>query len=144
MAREYSTHSAEETRQLGLNMSQELEGGTVLALSGDLGAGKTTFSQGLLEGLGAEGPYTSPTFVIMKQYDLPAASPGGIRRVYHVDAYRVDGPKLRNIGWDEWAADPEGLVLLEWPERVKEILSPSVRRAAFEWMDDERRKIIFR
>jgi tRNA threonylcarbamoyladenosine biosynthesis protein TsaE len=144
MAQEQVTRSAEETRRLGFETAGRLRGGTTLALRGDLGAGKTTFSQGLLEGLGAEGPYSSPTFVIMRQYDLPKPSAGGIRRVYHVDAYRIGSAEIQALGWGEWTEDPEGLVLLEWPERIEEVLSSSVQNVSFEWLDDSQRKIVFR
>ena len=72
MRETYTTHSAEETRAVGQQLAETLLPGTLLCLTGDLGAGKTTLVQGLLEGLGAERPYVSPTFVIMKQYELPA------------------------------------------------------------------------
>lgn len=117
-----TTHSAEETRAFGKKLAGEIVPGTTLCLQGDLGAGKTTLVQGLLESLGAERPYVSPTFVIMKQYDLPAPSVTGIRRIYHADAYRVEEKDFREIGFAEWCADDEGLVILEWPERVSNML----------------------
>ncbi|MBP9697911.1 MAG: tRNA (adenosine(37)-N6)-threonylcarbamoyltransferase complex ATPase subunit type 1 TsaE [Candidatus Moranbacteria bacterium] len=117
-----TTHSAEETRAFGKKLAGEIVPGTTLCLQGDLGAGKTTLVQGLLESLGAERPYVSPTFVIMKQYDLPAPSATGIRRIYHADAYRVEEKDFREIGFAEWCADDEGLVILEWPERISNML----------------------
>lgn len=117
-----TTHSAEETRAFGKKLAGEIVPGTTLCLQGDLGAGKTTLVQGLLQGLGADGPYVSPTFVIMKQYDLPAPSATGIRRIYHADAYRVEEKDFREIGFAEWCADDEGLVILEWPERIANLL----------------------
>lgn len=117
-----TTHSAEETRAFGKKLAGEIVPGTTLCLQGDLGAGKTTLVQGLLQGLGADGPYVSPTFVIMKQYDLPAPSATGIRRIYHADAYRVEEKDFREIGFAEWCADDEGLVILEWPERISNML----------------------
>ncbi len=119
---DYQTHSAEETRAFGKKLAGEIVPGTTLCLQGDLGAGKTTLVQGLLESLGAERPYVSPTFVIMKQYDLPAPSATGIRRIYHADAYRVEEKDFREIGFAEWCADDEGLVILEWPERISNML----------------------
>lgn len=116
-----TTHSTEETRAFGARLAREILPGTLLCLQGDLGAGKTTLVQGLLEGLGAPRPYVSPTFVIMKQYDLPAPT-AGIKRIYHADAYRVEEKDFREIGFAEWCADDEGLVILEWPERIPSIL----------------------
>lgn len=117
-----TTKSAEETRALGKRLAGEIPPGTLLCLMGDLGAGKTTLVQGLLEGLGAERPYVSPTFVIMKQYDLAAPSMTGITRVYHADAYRVQEKDFTEIGFAEWCADQDGLIILEWPERIVTIL----------------------
>lgn len=117
-----TTHSAEETRVVGQRLAETLLPGTLLTLTGDLGAGKTTLVQGLLEGLGAERPYVSPTFVIMKQYELPTQSVTGIKHVYHADAYRVVAKDFTEMGFAEWCADPEGLVILEWPERIGDIL----------------------
>lgn len=117
-----TTKSAEETRALGKRLAGEIPPGTLLCLMGDLGAGKTTLVQGLLEGLGAERPYVSPTFVIMKQYDLAAPSMTGITRVYHADAYRVQEKDFTEIGFAEWRADQDGLIILEWPERIVTIL----------------------
>ncbi|MBP9727959.1 MAG: tRNA (adenosine(37)-N6)-threonylcarbamoyltransferase complex ATPase subunit type 1 TsaE [Candidatus Moranbacteria bacterium] len=116
------THSAQETRDFGQKLAGEISPGTLLCLRGDLGAGKTTLVQGLLEGLGAERPYVSPTFVIMKQYDLLSPSTTGTTRVYHADAYRVEAKDFTEIGFTEWCADPQGLVILEWPEHIADIL----------------------
>ena len=116
------THSAEETRAFGKKLAGEIAPGRLLCFSGDLGVWKTTFVQGVLEGLGATRPYVSPTFVIMKQYELSEPSATGIRRVYHADAYRVETKDFQELGFAEWCADPEGLVILEWPERIAEIL----------------------
>lgn len=117
-----TTHSAEETRDFGKKLTGEILPGTLLCLSGDLGAGKTTLVQGLLDGLGAKRPYVSPTFVIMKQYDLLSPSITGITRVYHADAYRVGAKDFTEIGFAEWCVDKQGLVILEWPERITDIL----------------------
>ncbi len=137
------THSAVETQGLAEKMAGEIRPGTTLCLSGDLGAGKTTFAQGLLLALGADGPFTSPTFVIMKEYSLimPVNS---IKRVYHVDAYRVEEKDLASLGFAEWCADPEGIVILEWPERIKNILPPNAWHLTFAWKNDTEREISIR
>lgn len=122
MEQSITTHSAEDTRNFGKKLASEILPGTLLCLTGDLGAGKTTLVQGLLEGVGAERPYVSPTFVIMKQYDLLSPSITGITRVYHADAYRVEAKDFTEIGFAEWCADPQGVVILEWPERIAGIL----------------------
>lgn len=118
----FTTHSSDETKALGRDLAQTLQPKMLVTFEGDLGAGKTTLIQGILEGLGAKRPYVSPTFVLMKQYDLKTKSSTGIAHIYHADAYRVGTPDFEKLGFGEWCADPEGLVLLEWPERVADIL----------------------
>lgn len=141
----FHTQSAEDLRSLGAGFAREVRPG-VVALSGELGAGKTTFSQGILAEMGATGPFTSPTFVLMKQYNL-SVPVRGIERIYHVDAYRVGEEDLRAQGFAEWANDPNGLVLLEWPERVPGLVPEIATRISFtvektgrrvEWQKDER------
>lgn len=138
----HTTHSAEETRVLGAETARRTNPGSVIALQGDLGAGKTTFVQGFLEALGAEKPYVSPTFVIMKQYDLPKPSENGIRRIYHVDAYRMDDPQdIAKLGFEEWCADREGLVLVEWPEKLGDLLPKDAKIISLRWLSDTEREI---
>ena len=117
------SHTAEETKNLGVLFGQELAPGGLVCFRGDLGAGKTTFIQGVLSACGAEKPYVSPTFVIMKEYDLALPTETGIRRIYHADAYRIEqADDFEKIGFSEWLSDTEGVVLLEWPERVAALL----------------------
>lgn len=92
-------------------------GAAVVALSGELGAGKTAFVQALGGVLGARGPIQSPTYVILKRHDLAAGSPW--RTMAHIDAYRLSGPDdLGAIGWADLLVNPEVLIAIEWPERV--------------------------
>ncbi len=140
MIESFSLKSAEELRALGARLSEKIRPG-VVALSGELGAGKTTFAQGLLCGMGATGPFTSPTFVIMKRYDL-SASKNGVKRIYHVDAYRVDEENLRSQGFAEWANDSHGVVLLEWPERVPELVPAKATSISFA-LENEGRSVIW-
>ncbi len=137
----FHTSSAEELRELGKKFSESARSGAI-ALSGELGAGKTTFAQGFLKGMGATGPFTSPTFVIMKRYDLPV-SRNGIERVYHVDAYRVDEEDLRAQGFLEWTNDPSGIVLLEWPECAPGLVPQDALRISFTIEEEGRRVEIF-
>lgn len=148
MNESYITHSAEETRTLGKKLAQAILPGTLLCLKGELGAGKTTFTQGFLEGLGAERPYVSPTFVIMKQYDLPRRQAGltvptanVIERIYHADAYRVEEKDFVTLGFAEWCEDKKGIVLLEWPERVKNILPENATHIVFSPISETSRQI---
>lgn len=122
MIETFATDSAEATRNFGKTLVGKMTPGTLVCLEGDLGAGKTTLVQGILEGFGAERPYVSPTFVLMKQYELNIPSVTGIKRIYHADAYRVGEKDFRELGFAEWCTDPEGLVILEWPERIGTLL----------------------
>jgi tRNA threonylcarbamoyladenosine biosynthesis protein TsaE len=92
------------------------ERATLVTLSGELGAGKTTFAQAVAKALGVEEHVTSPTFVLEKIYELESAP---FRRLVHIDAYRLEGgAALKALGFAELSADPDNLILLEWPERV--------------------------
>lgn len=122
MESEFFTHSPEETALLGANLAKKATPG-LITLQGDLGTGKTKFTAGLLEELGAEGPYQSPTFMIMKEYHLPKTSPGGINRVYHADAYRLEAKDFESLGFQECLEDKSALTILEWPEKVESVLS---------------------
>lgn len=89
---------------------------TIVTLSGELGAGKTTFVQGIARSLGVEEVVTSPTFVIMKIYELVNQP---FKRLVHMDAYRLKGKEhLRVLGWDALVADPANLICIEWPEKI--------------------------
>lgn len=141
MKKELITASQEETRRFGQELAASLSGGSVVALSGDLGAGKTTLTQGLLAALGVPGPYTSPTFVLMKRYDVSPEKHPGIRRIYHADAYRIGTQEMLAIGWEEWIEDAEGIVIIEWPERIADIVPETAVSVSLEWLDESRRKI---
>lgn len=143
MEQKIVTHSAEETKKLAQKIATELQPGMTICLAGDLGAGKTTFAQGLLEALGATGLFTSPTFVIMKEYALKN-SVNGIKRIYHVDAYRVEEKDLHHLGFAEWCNDKEGIVTLEWPERIKKLLPKNAWHISFAWKSDTEREITVR
>lgn len=142
MKQELITTSKEETIRSGKECARRLSGKSLVILSGDLGAGKTTFIQGMLEEFEIEGPYTSPTFVIMKQYDVRSESHPDIRRVYHTDAYRIGSSEILSLGWEEWLDDPVGVVLLEWPERVADIIPEDAVKISLEWLDESKRKIV--
>lgn len=95
-------------------------GALVFALSGELGAGKTTFAQGFIAGLGIKKRATSPTFIIFRRYAIRNLR---FDNVYHVDAYRIRAPReILAIGFREIVRDPRAIVLIEWPERIKGFL----------------------
>lgn len=114
-------------------------------MSGNLGAGKTTFTQGLLEALGAEGPYTSPTFTIVKEYALKHPKlpkfPNKLSKAYHIDAYRIGPDDLLELGFNDFAGKENTVTIIEWPENVKNIIPKSATWLNFEWLDENKRKI---
>ncbi len=141
----YSTSSTEETKGLARQFRATIIGGQCICLHGDLGSGKTTFTQGLLEALGAEGPYTSPTFVIVKKYDLSEQKGDSmsILRIYHIDAYRINADAMVELGWQEMIDDPRAIVIVEWPEQITSVLPAHAQTIDFEWVDENKRKIIY-
>ena len=111
------TTTVAETEAVAAELARSLLPGDVIALDGDLGAGKTQFVRGLLHGLGGEGRLvSSPTYVLLNVY------PGGRLTVYHLDAYRTAGPDdLADIGFEE-LLEQGGVVAVEWPSRLGELL----------------------
>jgi tRNA threonylcarbamoyladenosine biosynthesis protein TsaE len=117
---------------------------TVVALSGDLGAGKTTFAQGVARALGVEEQVTSPTFVIEKIYQLNQpfdhAQGKQFARLIHIDAYRLnDAHELEVLGWKEIVADPSNLIVIEWPERVTDLIPSDAIHISLEGSSDSRK-----
>ncbi len=107
----YTTHSESETEALGARFAAKLAPGTVAALYGDLGCGKTAFVRGMARGMGIAGPVTSPTFTIVNEYDGP-------RPLFHFDMYRLGGAdELFDIGWEDYLARG-GVCAVEWSENV--------------------------
>lgn len=106
------------------------ERATVIGLSGELGAGKTSFVQGVAEALGVKEHVGSPTFVLEKRYPLSGAS---FSTLVHIDAYRLEGEKsAAPLRLGETLADPSNLVFIEWPEHVKDALPPRTKTLFFE------------
>lgn len=110
------TRSPEETFQVGMRLGQEAQAGQVFTLTGDLGVGKTVFTQGLAKGLGIEEPVNSPTFTIVQVYE------GGRLPFYHFDVYRIgDVEEMDEVGFEDYVME-EGVSLIEWANLIEEIL----------------------
>lgn len=141
--------SLEETAAFAAELLAELsprEDGraTVLALSGDLGAGKTAFVKALAKRLGITEHITSPTFVIMKAYNLQPTAHSGFEKLIHIDAYRMNGGhELSVLGWEELLNDPKNLIALEWPELVHEVVPETAIQLTFAHVDETTRKITY-
>lgn len=119
---QYQTNSAAETEALGEALAQRLEAGSVIAYTGDLGAGKTAFTRGLARGLGVKERVTSPTFTIVNEYE------GGRLPLFHFDMYRLgSSDELYDIGWEDYLARG-GVCAVEWSEIVEDALEEPVIR----------------
>lgn len=121
------THERTETQRLAADVAARLaalprDRAAIVTLRGELGAGKTTFAQGLLKALGVDDNVTSPTFMLVHRYPL---SVGGFSNAYHVDAYRLSkDAEVAGLGLDEALADPASLLLVEWPEIGGSLFTP--------------------
>ena len=133
---EFISHSVAETESIAGKLAESLQPNDVIALEGDLGAGKTQFVRGLVKALGGDGrAVSSPTFVLLNVYQTPLLA------VYHLDAYRVGGAEdFSGIGFTE-LLEQNGVVVVEWPSRVKEILPPRRINITFEITGKTARKI---
>jgi tRNA threonylcarbamoyladenosine biosynthesis protein TsaE len=124
-----------------LNSIIPVEKARVITLSGDLGAGKTTFAQAVAHELGVEEMVTSPTFIIERVYTLGAKG-RGFGRLIHIDAYRLESEReLEALGWHDMVADPQNLILIEWGERVPSLIPHDAIRLAFSYVDEDTRTI---
>lgn len=125
------THSEEETLALGERLAKDARPGTVFALTGDLGAGKTVLARGIAKGLGLEGHVTSPTFTILQVYEE------GRLPFYHFDVYRIgDVSEMEEIGFDEYLYGA-GVSLIEWAELVAELLPADALTIRMERVPEE-------
>jgi tRNA threonylcarbamoyladenosine biosynthesis protein TsaE len=120
---EHVSQSVRETESIAAEVARTLTGGEVIALYGDLGAGKTQFTRGLVKALGGDGhAVSSPTFVLLNVYDTPRGL-----KVFHLDAYRVHGAEdFEAIGFAE-LLEQGGVIVVEWPSRVEALLPAGKR-----------------
>lgn len=113
----------------------------VVALQGELGAGKTTFTQEVGKILGVEENMHSPTFVIEKIYSIDWK---GFKNLIHIDAYRLEkDSELLHLGWEEVTKGPENLIFLEWPENVAGLIPAGAKRIYFQFIDENTREIFY-
>lgn len=125
---EITTQNASETTSFGQQIGASLKGGEIFTLSGAMGAGKTTFVQGLAKALHISDRVNSPTFIIMREY--PVTEMGPIQQLYHVDLYRLEtniNEELDNLGILDLWGKPENVFVIEWSEKIpQELLVPNV------------------
>lgn len=123
-------------REFAASLKRKDSGATIVTLSGELGAGKTTFVQEVARFFGIEERVTSPTFVIEKIYELSGAP---FERLIHIDAYRLKSAReLELLGWEEISGNSFNLILLEWPERVPELIPSRATGVRFDIDGDSR------
>jgi tRNA threonylcarbamoyladenosine biosynthesis protein TsaE len=133
---EVTSRGPEETRAVGAAVAELLVPGDVVSLTGDLGAGKTTFVQGAGRGLGVDEPVVSPTFVLVREYR-------GQVPVYHVDVYRLDRlQEVLDLGFED-LLDPSGVVFVEWGDAIGTILPDSHLEVRLTTVDDQARGLAF-
>lgn len=135
-----TTHSANETFEFGKNLASHFRGGDVLLLIGDLGAGKTTLMKGLAMGLGVTVEVSSPTFTLMNHYPTNG---GNIKNLIHIDTYRLkDESDLKDIGVEDYLCEPDSLCVIEWPEKIIELLkNKKIFSVTIEHLGKDKRKI---
>ena len=132
----YTVHSLEETWRVAAEVAEQLTPGMVLALTGDLGAGKTTFMQGVAFALGVKRPITSPTFTLCQEYDTPRF------KLVHMDLYRLNGPDdLLTIGFPEHL-ESGAVVAVEWPERGGDLIPPDALHISLTLSDEAETRTI--
>lgn len=132
------SHSEKETADFAARVAATLAPGTVLLLSGPLGAGKSVFARALIRALACDPALEvpSPTFTLVQTYDTPAGP------IWHFDLYRLESPEeIFEIGWDE-ALSAGGIILAEWPERLGAFVPPHARRVVFSGNGESRHIII--
>ncbi len=138
------SNSAEETKTIAQKFASTLVGGDVVFLEGDLGAGKTTFTQGVLEALSYTEPVRSPTFSIMNLY--PIENNPSIRRVIHLDFYRFETPEeVRSLGLEEMLEDTKNVFIIEWPQNglEKDSKIRHTKFVTFRTVNEQGREITF-
>lgn len=133
------TKSAEETIKIAENLAKKIKPGDFIALFGELGGGKTTFTQGLVKGLNIKKRIISPTFIIIREYDIP----GKNYKFYHIDLYRInmEDYEVSELGLSEILEEGKGIVVVEWAEKMGKFLPKKRKEIYFKYLSENRREI---
>jgi tRNA threonylcarbamoyladenosine biosynthesis protein TsaE len=135
---EFISRSPEQTRRAGIRLGAKLQPGDVVCLLGDLGAGKTTFVQGIAAGWGSLDQVSSPTFVLINVYRRPQSS-----EFYHLDAYRLSGPaEAYDLDLDSYLE--RGPMVVEWADRIQDALPEEYLSIQLHWVDEEQRDLMLK
>lgn len=129
--------SEQETETFARTLAQSLMPGVIIALHGDLGAGKTVFTRGFARGLGVTEAVSSPTYTILQEYPLANG-----QWLYHLDLYRINGYQAAlAFGIEDYLDDPDAFIVLEWPLRIQELLPPGTINVHLEHVSENVRRI---
>lgn len=157
----FITTNSKQTQKLAEMLAKEMlksvpiqKRAFVVGLEGELGGGKTTFTQGFARGLGVKEKILSPTFVILKRFELHKHNLKNVRcqmsgvrcfrYFYHFDCYRLESSKdLTTMGFKEIIKNPENIVLIEWADKIKRVLPKEYLKIKFKWLDKNKREIKF-
>ena len=121
--KQYISLSAKETKTLGTKIAKEIKAGVII-LTGELGAGKTTFVQGFAKGLGIKEKIMSPTFVLIRQHQIPSSD----KIFYHIDLYRLEEEmELNNLGLLDLWSNPKNIIIIEWGEKIKDLPKGNIK-----------------
>lgn len=142
------TTSVRQTQKVGEDLAKGIlklpakKFATVIGLHGNLGAGKTTFLQGFAKGLKVKEKILSPTFVIQKRFKM---NDRNFKNFYHIDCYRLEDHKdILELEFKKIVENPENIIAIEWPGKIKKVLPKGVININFEFIDEKKREIIFK
>lgn len=134
---EFFSRSPDQTRRVGMRLGGLIQSGDVVCLQGNLGAGKTTFVQGLAEGWGSLDAVSSPTFILVNTYRRADGE-----QLFHLDTYRLaSAPEAEELDLDSMLA--QGALVIEWPERLKDLVPPERLWITFDHIEEEHRQMQF-
>lgn len=140
-ALEFISRSPTQTRRLGARLGAHLQGGDVIALEGDLGSGKTVFTQGIGRGWGATSSLISPTYVLIRRHERPQDRV----KLYHIDLYRLNSlMEVIGLGVEELLGAPDAVCVIEWADRAPEVFPDDRLWVTLRWMEEYRRALTFR
>jgi len=145
----YLTTTPRQTKKLGEILAKEVlktklkKGALIIGLKGDLGGGKTTFLQGLAKGLGIKQKILSPTFIIIRKFQIQSAKwRTKFKNFYHIDCYRIQKPgEIIKLGFEEIISNPQNIVAIEWADRIQKVLPLETIIFKFGFINQKTRKI---
>ena len=144
MREKYLTTSPGQTKKLGEILAKEVlktkqKGALIFGLEGDLGGGKTTFLQGFAKGLGIKEKILSPSFIVMRKFQIPNPK---FQNFYHIDCYRIEKPReILDLDFKEIISNPKNIVAIEWSDQVRKIIPKNSLIIKFELVNKNKRKI---